>query len=118
MDYNEPAIDMEHLSVFTDNDPEEEKMFFELFLEQADVCVNRLRGCLTTDDAAEWKSAAHMLKGSAANLGARALAEQCAKAEKGCESDAHVKEHMLEVLSAHMMAVRTFCDARIESHGG
>jgi CheY-like chemotaxis protein/HPt (histidine-containing phosphotransfer) domain-containing protein len=110
-----PVVDMAHLSSFTDNDPEEERQFFVLFLEQAALCVARLEKSLDARNAAEWKSAAHMLKGASANLGANALSAQCAIAEQAYESDAPQKEAMLVGISEALALVRRFCEARMDS---
>ena len=38
----EPPVDMEHLAMFTDGDPDEEKELFDIFFEQAAVSYTHL----------------------------------------------------------------------------
>lgn len=106
-----PPIDMEHLSMFTDGDPEEEKELFDLFLEQAELSVSDLASTLSATPE-EWRQAAHRFKGSAANLGASVLASLCKKAEEECESTVIDKESPLNSISGELDHIRQFIERR------
>lgn len=80
-----PAIlDRDHLAQYTAGDAALEAELFALLDAQIDACVARLEGAL--DDAAEWRAAAHTLKGAARGVGAKALGEAAAALE-GAEPD-------------------------------
>ena len=104
----ELAVDMEHLALFTDGDPEEEKMLFDLFTEQADMCIESLREALDDGDEDDWKSTAHRLKGAAANLGANTLAAHCLTAETQYEDDDAAKETYYTNITTALDAVKDF----------
>lgn len=70
------AIDVTVLETFTQGDPALADEILGLFQEQARLWAPMLDA--RTDG---WKDAAHTLKGSAAGVGALALAEACAAAE-------------------------------------
>lgn len=87
-------MDWERLSMFTDNDPEEEKALIEMFVHYAEESLETLKNCKSGEDE-EWKKAAHKLKGSAANLGAQALSVACFEAEQAYDRDANTKKQIL-----------------------
>ena len=75
-----PAIlDRDHLAQYTAGDAALEAELFALLDAQIDACLARLEGAL--DDAAEWRAAAHTLKGAARGVGANALGEAAAALE-------------------------------------
>ncbi|MBI1216101.1 MAG: response regulator [Alphaproteobacteria bacterium] len=86
-------IDLEHLELFTDGDLEQEKMMADLFVsvghETLAVMKKHLAG---ENDNAEWRGAAHKMKGSAAQIGASALSAAALEAEKAQESDIEEKK--------------------------
>jgi HPt (histidine-containing phosphotransfer) domain-containing protein len=58
-------------------EPDVLKEVLQLFLEDVPVRVNRLRAAWTAGDATEVQRAAHSLKGSAGNIGARDMLAVC-----------------------------------------
>ena len=103
-----PPIDMEHLCLFTDGDPQEEKELFELFFEQSKMLIGELQNLCDGSDQDAWKSAAHKLKGSAANMGANPLLELCLQAELNCKKDAEMKQTMLRSITNEMERISDF----------
>ncbi|MDH5723118.1 MAG: response regulator, partial [Alphaproteobacteria bacterium] len=101
-------IDMDHLHMFTEGDPEEERQLFELFFEQVDLSIAELKKSCANDDNEEWRKAAHKLKGSAANLGANSLSKVCADAEAKCEEEQIVREAMLAEINMKASELRNF----------
>jgi CheY-like chemotaxis protein/HPt (histidine-containing phosphotransfer) domain-containing protein len=75
----EPVIDLAHLSGFTDGDLQLESELAELYLSSAGVYLERMEEALAAGGA--WRSPAHALKGSSANLGARRVASLARDAE-------------------------------------
>ncbi len=92
-----PAVDIEHLNLFTDGDPSEEAKIAELFIELSEETIDMLRDNNILSDDKAWKYATHKLKGSAANLGAFKLSKICEKAEMD-DGIAGRKEYLSSIL--------------------
>ncbi|HRH20517.1 MAG TPA: Hpt domain-containing protein [Brevundimonas sp.] len=92
------AIDVSVLETFTQGDSALADEVLGLFQEQA-----RLWSPLLDPGEAGWKDAVHTLKGSAAGVGARALAEACARAEPAGP----------DILAGRLEAVRDALDAAL-----
>ena len=60
---------------------------FDLFSEQSDLAVRELTSAVSRDDLAQVRYFAHRLKGSAANIGARALSRQAEELENVARGD-------------------------------
>lgn len=101
-------VDMEHLEMFTDGDPDEEKELLDLFFEQADLSIKELETSYNDDQNEDWKKSAHRMKGAAANLGAEDLAASCAQAEEHYEQDQPSKHAMLTDIKTKLDDVRSF----------
>ena len=101
-------IDMEHLKIFTDGDAEEEKELFKIFFEQAELSIADLENSCDKVGNDNWQSAAHKLKGSAANLGANNLAEICKQAEHNCSTTADEKLTMLGAIQKELEVMHKF----------
>ena len=106
-------VDLGHIALFTDGDPAEEKIMSEMFIssgfEIIDVLRNHLAGEKTDSD---WQGAAHKLKGSALQIGARSLADACLAAESEASAAAKQKEALLEQVETRFFEVRNFFIAR------
>jgi HPt (histidine-containing phosphotransfer) domain-containing protein len=72
------VFDLEHLRRYTLDDPALECELLNLFLSQAEAARSQLALAV---DAADWKLAAHSLKGSALAVGAVAIANLSARIE-------------------------------------
>ena len=75
------AIDLDHLKNFTDGDPQEEAILFEIFLEHAGTTLQALKKEMDAGNSEGWRKAAHLLKGASGNLGAKPLYRVCLAAE-------------------------------------
>lgn len=82
MKASQMPVNLERLRSYTDGNIEEERIFFNIFIEQARETLNILEKTLKDHNEQAWCQAAHKLKGSSANLGAEQLAELCQIAEK------------------------------------
>jgi CheY-like chemotaxis protein/HPt (histidine-containing phosphotransfer) domain-containing protein len=106
-------IDLEHLSLFTEGDLEQEKILADVFLTIGDdtlaILQAHLKGANTNDD---WRHAAHKLKGSSAQVGANPLSVVCLEAEKMHESAVAEKEKSLLRVKAEFSSVRKFFESR------
>ncbi len=74
----EPAIDLEHLKLYSGGDLALEDEVFALFRQQVEMWMRLLD---PKADEESWASAAHSLKGSARSIGAHKLAKACSAAE-------------------------------------
>jgi HPt (histidine-containing phosphotransfer) domain-containing protein len=82
-------IDFAHLAKYTLNDRALEAEILGLFVSQLPESLARLRDAETQ---AEWRAAAHTIKGSARAVGAGSLAEAAAAAEVLREEDSGRRE--------------------------
>mgnify|MGYP003624372717 CR=1 FL=1 len=104
-------VNLKRLSACTEDDHEEEEIFFNLFLEQAKESLYVLEQTLTNHNGNDWCQAAHKLKGSSANLGADQLAELCQIAEH--HSDAIADEDILKAIKTELNKVDSFMHTRL-----
>lgn len=111
----EPPIDLSHLEIFTDGDPEQEKELLDLFFEQAEIGVAELSKSLADSNEDAWEKASHRLKGSAANLGAAPLSNACEKAEYGYEENETNKKVMLADIRIKLEELQSFLKTRIQN---
>jgi hypothetical protein len=98
-----PPLNLDELRELFGDDPDDEKMLFELFFTTAQESVENLQMAINDNDHEKWRKAAHKLKGSAANMRAEPLAKICADAEQNCEDFdqklTHIKNHIDELQS-------------------
>src|SRR5262249_1596572 len=74
-----PPLDLTRLRAITDGDADLERTLFGLFGDTMRRCC---AGLAEHVEGAQWQALAHELKGAAANMGAMALTDLCAAAEK------------------------------------
>ncbi len=101
-------IDMDHLNMFTDGDPNEEKQLLDLFFDQVQISLQALKESCVNDNKEDWKKAAHKFKGSAANLGATSLCKSCENAEKHYNADLDARKIMLVEINAKVIELKNF----------
>jgi two-component system sensor histidine kinase/response regulator len=104
----EPLVDMDHLNMFTDGDPDEEKELLDLFFDQAHININQLEQSCAHANNHEWEQAAHRLKGAAANLGANPLAKICEEAETLHDQDKKTKETIIRSIKERLNDTQIF----------
>src|SRR5690606_33863984 len=113
LDAMAPAVDMEHLELFTDGDKEQEELIVKTFLSNAegslDVLKKHLEGKLLEDG---WCQAAHKLKGSSAQIGANTLADACRKADTIHLEPLHAKQLVYDEIRGRFQEVRAFFQRR------
>ena len=104
-------IDLEHLGMLTDGNPDEERELFELFIEQAALNIDELKAAIK--DHEEWRKAAHKFKGSAASIGAFPLSSTCKEAETNHEVAPEEKEVQLVTIEKDFALVKEYIEQRI-----
>src|SRR5690606_10605409 len=76
------VVDLSHLELFTDGDPEQEALIVTAFLSSAETSIGILKAVLDGKlSNEEWRQIAHKIKGSSAQIGANGLADLCRRAE-------------------------------------
>jgi CheY-like chemotaxis protein len=91
-----------------DGEPDIVAELASMFLEDADSRLDTLRKAVEEDDADTVQSAAHALKGSSGNIGARGMQKVCAELEETAESgDLDPAPEFLEQLEAEFDSART-----------
>lgn len=100
------AVDLEHLRRYTDGDRELERALVEAFGES---CAQYLPGLDPMAPAAQWKGAAHGLKGAARGIGAFNLGDLAEAAES--LSATEERRSLLARLLAEVEQVRRQLDA-------
>ncbi len=99
-------MDWDRLDMFTDGDPEEEKMLVDLFINNAEETIKIIEQHIDTGNTEEWENATHRLKGSAANLGAQSLADICSQAEKSSGENTETKRVLYRSILASYEEVK------------
>jgi HPt (histidine-containing phosphotransfer) domain-containing protein len=108
-----PALDGDHLALYTAGDPALTREVLALFREQVRAQVAVLTAAR---DGSGWHDAAHTLKGSARGVGAERLAEICALAEVA-GPEAPSAQKLLARIEAETEAALDACDALLAELG-
>lgn len=100
-------VDFDRLRSFTDGDPALEAELLGLFAVTAEGYLTGLEEAL--DDPGRWRALAHSLKGAAGNIGAPAVADLAAAAERAPPDPTR-----LGALRRAFSATRSELDAHLE----
>ena len=100
-------VDFDRLRSFTDGDPALEAELLGLFVMTAERYLAGLEEAL--DEPGQWRAFAHSLKGAASNIGAPAVADLAAEAERASPDPTR-----LGALRAAFAATRSSLDAHLE----
>ncbi len=109
---SEPPIDLDHLKMFTDGDPNEEKELLDLFFDQTKYILKSLEKSLSDNNSEEWRKGSHKLKGSSANLSAIKLCKSCDEAEQRYDADIASKKLMLKGINEKVLELKVFIEKR------
>jgi CheY-like chemotaxis protein/anti-sigma regulatory factor (Ser/Thr protein kinase) len=104
----EPTVNMQQLQLFTDGDKAEEQELATLYLDQARMLVVAMEASSCDGLAAEWKAAAHRLKGASGNLGAVRMHLLCEKAERHTNADQSHKQDILRAMTIELKNIEQF----------
>lgn len=104
------VVDLDHLAQYTSGDRALEAELFDLFLSNGKTYVAAMRAA---PDLAEWRQAAHTLKGSARGIGAMVVARLSEESEAlPADPSAEEKARLTEELAAALAEVEAFARAR------
>ncbi|MDE1151613.1 MAG: ATP-binding protein [Micavibrio sp.] len=101
-------IDLQHLELFTDGDLELERMLADAFISAGIDTIVTLKASADAVDNEKWRKAAHKLKGSAAQIGARRLAEICLTAELAASPQPQEREAFIGTIERGFAEVQNF----------
>ncbi len=104
----QPAVDLEHLNQYTGGDVAVNGEVLQLFQGQAADMLAQLEKSLAARDCAGWFDAAHTFKGGSRGIGAFALAETIAEAERldpaAQRAEARASLNMIEAQCGQVLA--------------
>lgn len=101
------------LSNVTDNSTELQRQLVNIFILQTEQTLHTMQENCTDGASTAWSEGAHMLKGSAGNIGATALHALCAHAQTMQDVSADARTQMLTSINAAYTALL----AELERHG-
>jgi HPt (histidine-containing phosphotransfer) domain-containing protein len=100
------SIDLTNLREMTGGDVELEKELFAEFCSSFEQGIRSLQESNETDNAEEWQSKAHALKGIAFNLGAQTLGTLCRQAQDGHLAVKEVRQGILKDIQSEYERVK------------
>jgi len=110
------AVDLDHLDKYTGGNFALNREILQLFDNQCQEMLVKLEALAGEASAKPWREITHSLKGAARGIGAFALADAAAEAEK-VGSDKMAAIHAIERLKARSVAVQLFIEEFINPKG-
>jgi len=105
-------IDFSYMRAFTGGNKEEEKHLFGLFFEQGLKAMQALKEHCIDGECSAWVQAAHLIKGSAAHIGATRMRMLCEKAQEQHTATAAERQRHFSMLELEMRRIRQFLIGR------
>lgn len=100
------SVDLTDLRSMTDGDAEMERALFAAFYASSEAAFNLMTDHCTDGPDEVWRANAHAIKGSAYNLGAKALGDLCRQAQENPGASRHEKQALLEKIASEYAAVK------------
>ena len=117
MSTNEPAVDLVHLNRYTGGDRALNEEILSLFERQCHEMLAGLEAyAVASGDDKHWREITHSLKGAARGIGAFALADAAAEAEKTGLSDRKLLIAALQRIKETSASVHLFIEEFLKSH--
>ncbi|MBA4749804.1 MAG: Hpt domain-containing protein [Alphaproteobacteria bacterium] len=107
----ETPVNLDNLREMTDGDRELEEALFQEFFSSAAELLSQLTQAVQTNNTEGWRAAAHALKGTSYNLGAKKLGDYCKIAQEQNDASRNTKEEILQNISSEYERVRAYIDA-------
>ncbi len=95
-------VDLSRIKVAADSHEEEEELL-KLFFDGAVAKITAMKKAVKENNLKSWKEAAHYLKGSAANLGMKAVSDACRTAEL-----AEPETKLINKINTYLKSARSF----------
>ena len=106
-------VDLSMIESFSDGDEDVKKELAGLFLEQTDLNMDTLSKNCIDGECVIWSETAHMVKGSAANIGAEELRALSEKAQFMKEANSNERKKIFEEMDAVYKDVKTYINKNI-----
>lgn len=104
----EDPIDFSYMRAFTDGDKEEEKQLVGLFFKQGLKAMQALKENCVDGECHAWVQAAHLIRGSAAHIGAVRMRMLCEEAQEQQEATAMERQRHVSMIEQEMQRIRQF----------
>ncbi|PZP87059.1 MAG: hypothetical protein DI582_00920 [Azospirillum brasilense] len=101
-------IDMQLIDAYAQGNRDREVHIAQLFLEHANEVVGELRNCCVDGVSKPWYEAAHLLKGSAANIGAKQLYVLCGQGQAYVSESAQHRLELVDRIEAEIGRIHDF----------
>ena len=118
MSTNEQAVDLVHLNRYTGGDRALNEEILSLFEQQCHEMLARLDSFATASgEDKHWREITHTLKGAARGIGAFALADAAAEAEKTGPNNRKDLIAAVQRIKDKSASVHLFIEQFLKSHG-
>lgn len=104
-------VDLTDLRSMTDGDKNMELALFAEFYSSSEAAFDKMAANCTDGQNETWRSNAHAIKGSAYNIGAKALGDLCKQAQENSTASGSDKQALMEKIKAEYAAVKTYLQA-------
>ncbi len=101
-------VDMTDIRNFSGGNREKEQFIVRIFHDQATQVLSTLESQCKTDRSISWRDAAHLLKGSAASIGAPELHRLCARAQEAYTSAYEIRRQLVTDIRLEVERIFTF----------
>ncbi|GEM_PF-1779497 len=102
-----PPIDFRRLHLIAETEGEKAS-FLEIFFKTAEETIAEMKEASCKDANAEWKNAAHKLRGASANIGMAALEKLCLDSERITWAASGARGDMLQKIADEIARVKNF----------
>ncbi|MCI5059850.1 MAG: ATP-binding protein [Alphaproteobacteria bacterium] len=107
IEQTDPPADLSLFQEYADN-PEDQKYFISLFLEQSEEGIEIMRENISAGPNTVWVEAAHKFKGGAGMIGAQKLYDLCAKAQQMEDVSADIRERILKEIESEFSTLKQY----------
>jgi CheY-like chemotaxis protein len=105
-------IDMQLIDAYAQGNRDREVHIAQLFIEHANEVVTELRNCCVDGVSKPWYEAAHLLKGSAANIGAKQLHALCGRGQDYVSESAQRRLELVDEIETEISRIHAFFQHR------
>jgi len=103
-----PAVDMQQIEAYAHGDRASQLQIVQLFMEHAHEMLEQLQSYCIDGVSKPWYDAAHLMKGSAANIGALLLYDLCNEAQDCISEGAARRSILLQKIEAELQRIEEF----------
>lgn len=101
-----PTLDKSVMATISGGREDIEREFAQIFTQQSEEQIVKLENLCIDGHSQEWKEVSHLLKGSAATLGAVAMSDICAQSQEMVEATADARREVLGMIKIKYAEVK------------